>query len=89
MGVPEFPERRDPNRNSFVTITNLEIWEELVKLRTDFQAFALLRQEVHDHETRMRVLELASAKLWWVRPVSVGALVAVVGDILGRLLHLM
>ena len=88
MGGPEF-ERRAPNRDTFVTITNLEIWEELVKLRTDFQAFALLRQEVHDHETRMRTLEMANAKLWWVRPVSVGALVAVVGDVVGRLLHVL
>lgn len=89
MGSPEFHERRAPNRDTFITITNLEIWEELVKLRTDFQAFALLRMEVSDHEQRVRVLELANAKLWWIRPVSIGALVAVVGDVVGRLLHVL
>lgn len=90
MGSPEFPgERRAPNRDTFITITNLEIWEELVKLRTDFQAFALLRVEVSDHEKRVRELELASAKLWYVRPVSAGAVIAVLGDVIARLVHVL
>lgn len=88
MGSPEF-DRRAPNRDTFITITNLEIWEELVKLRTDFQAFALLRVEVSDHERRLRELEISAAKLWYVRPVSIGAVLAVVGDVIARLVHVL
>lgn len=90
MAGPEFQgERRAPNRDTFVTISNLDIYEELVKLRTEFQQFGLLRGEVADHEQRLRIQEQHAARLWWVRPVSVGALVAVLGDIAGRIFHLL
>lgn len=82
-------DRRMPNRDTFVTISNRDIYDELVKLRTDFQGFGLLRTEVTDHEARVRVLELATARLWWVRIAAGGALAAAVGDIVGRLFHVL
>jgi hypothetical protein len=82
-------ERRGPNSDTFVSISNRDIYEELVKLRTDFQGFGLLRTEVTDHEARVRVLELANARLWWVRGAAGAALAAVVGDVVGRLLHVL
>jgi hypothetical protein len=86
---PGRAERRGPNSDTFVAISNRDIYDELVKLRTDFQGFGLLRSEVTDHEARVRVLELAYARLWWVRTAAGAALVAVVGDVAGRLLHVL
>lgn len=82
-------ERRMPNRDTFVTISNRDIYDELVKLRADFQGFELVRAEVADHEARVRVLELASARLWWVRIAAGAALATVVGDVIGRLFHVL
>lgn len=82
-------ERRMPNRDTFVTISNRDIYDELVKLRGDFQGFELVRADVTDHEARVRVLELASARLWWVRIAAGAALTTAVADLVGRLLHLL
>jgi hypothetical protein len=78
-----------PNRDTFVTVSNRDIYEELAKLRADLTAFSGVREDLTDHEARVRTLELASAKLWYVRPVSIGALAAAASDLVVRLVHVM
>lgn len=86
---PARGDRRGPNSDTFVAISNRDIYDELVKLRSDFQGFALLRGEVTDHEARVRVLEQASARLWWVRIMAGAALATAVGDVVGRAFHVL
>lgn len=83
-----------PGDDPFFVITNREIYQQLVKLRTDIELFAGLREslDIHatgltEHSERLTRLEEHAAKLWFVRPVSVAAMAAVVGDILSRAFH--
>lgn len=84
-----------PGDDPFFIITNREIYQQLVKLREELTLFAGLREslDIHatgltEHAERISQLEQHAARMWFVRPVSVAAMAAVVGDILSRVFHL-